>query len=296
MGTDIAGAGSAAPAEPGTLLVVGSGLMGSGIAQVAAGAGWTVRLHDQEPAALERARASIASSLDRFVGKGSLDRDAADATLARIAAADLDAAADADVVVEAVYEDLAVKRATFAELDRLAGPSTLLATNTSAIPITAIAAATTRPESVIGTHFFSPVPMLPLCEIVRGHRTSDDTLARARTFAESVGKTCVVVNRDVAGFVTTRLICALILEAVRLVESGVASAEDIDQACKLGFGHRMGPLATVDLTGLDVIKKASAAIVDETGNAAFHPPELLSRMVDAGLLGRKAGQGFYTYD
>ena len=281
---------------PGTLLVVGSGLMGSGIAQVAAAAGWTVHLHDADPAAPDRARTTIAGSLDRFVAKGSLSRSDADATLARIDATGLDAAAAADVVVEAVYEDLSVKQATFAELDRLAGPTTLLATNTSAIPITAIAAATERPESVIGTHFFSPVPMLPLCEIVRGQRTSDETLAAATAFAESVGKTCVVVNRDVAGFVTTRLICALILEAVRLVETGVASAEDIDQACKLGFGHRMGPLATVDLTGLDVIKKAAAAIVDETGNAAFHPPELLSRMVDAGLLGRKSGQGFYRYD
>lgn len=290
MGTEPNGAG-----VPGTLLVVGSGLMGSGIAQVAAGAGWTVHCHDQNPAALDRARQVIAASLDRFVSKGTLGRAAADATLARISPAELDVAAEVDVVVEAVFEDLAVKRAIFADLDRLAGAGTLLATNTSAIPITAIAAATERPESVIGTHFFSPVPMLPLCEIVRGQRTSDETLARARAFAESVGKTCVVVNRDVAGFVTTRLICALILEAVRLVETGVASPADIDQACKLGFGHRMGPLATVDLTGLDVIKKASTAIVDETGNAAFHPPELLSRMVDAGLLGRKSGEGFYTY-
>jgi 3-hydroxyacyl-CoA dehydrogenase len=171
----------------------------------------------------------------------------------------------------------------------------VLATNTSAIPITAIAAATARPESVVGTHFFSPVPMMSLCELVRGLRTSDDTLARAQAFAESAGKTCVTVNRDVAGFVTTRLISALILEAIRLVETGVASPEDIDTACRLGFGHRMGPLATVDLTGLDVIKRAASAIVDETGNTAFFPPELLSRMVDAGLLGRKSGQGFFSY-
>ena len=137
--------------------------------------------------------------------------------------------------------------------------------------------------------------MMALCELVRGQRTSDDTLARAQSFAESAGKTCVTVNRDVAGFITTRLISALILEAIRLVETGVASPEDIDTACRLGFGHRMGPLATVDLTGLDVIKRAASAIVDETGNTAFFPPELLSRMVDAGLLGRKSGQGFFSY-
>jgi len=276
--------------------VVGAGLMGSGIAQVAAVGGWDVALHDTSANALERARAGIEDSLRRFVGKDVLSADEAAAALDRILpTADLDVAADVDFVVEAVFEDLELKRATFAQLDRIAADDTVLATNTSAIPITAIAAATARPESVVGTHFFSPVPMMALCELVRGQRTSDDTLARAQSFAESAGKTCVTVNRDVAGFITTRLISALILEAIRLVETGVASPEDIDTACRLGFGHRMGPLATVDLTGLDVIKRAASAIVDETGNTAFFPPELLSRMVDAGLLGRKSGQGFFSY-
>ena len=280
----------------GRLLVVGAGLMGSGIAQVAAVGGWDVALHDTSAAALERARVGIEDSLRRFVGKDVLSADEAAAALDRILpTADLDVAADVDFVVEAVFEDLELKRATFAQLDRIAADDTVLATNTSAIPITAIAAATARPESVVGTHFFSPVPMMALCELVRGQRTSDDTLARAQSFAESAGKTCVTVNRDVAGFITTRLISALILEAIRLVETGVASPEDIDTACRLGFGHRMGPLATVDLTGLDVIKRAASAIVDETGNTAFFPPELLSRMVDAGLLGRKSGQGFFSY-
>ena len=280
----------------GRLLVVGAGLMGSGIAQVAAVGGWDVALHDTSANALERARAGIEDSLRRFVGKDVLSADEAAAALDRILPTpDLDVAADVDFVVEAVFEDLELKRATFAQLDRIAADDTVLATNTSAIPITAIAAATARPESVVGTHFFSPVPMMALCELVRGQRTSDDTLARAQSFAESAGKTCVTVNRDVAGFITTRLISALILEAIRLVETGVASPEDIDTACRLGFGHRMGPLATVDLTGLDVIKRAASAIVDETGNTAFFPPELLSRMVDAGLLGRKSGQGFFSY-
>lgn len=280
----------------GRLLVVGAGLMGSGIAQVAAVGGWDVALHDTSADALERARSSIAESLERFVAKQTMDRADAEAALARVLpTTDLDVAADVELIVEAVFEDLEIKRATFAELDRIAADDTVLATNTSAIPITAIAAATARPESVVGTHFFSPVPMMALCEIVRGHRTSDATLARAKAFAESAGKSCVIVNRDVAGFVTTRLISALILEAIRLVETGVASAEDIDTACRLGFGHRMGPLATVDLTGLDVIKRASTAIVNENGNPAFFPPELLSRMVDAGLLGRKSGQGFFSY-
>src|SRR5690606_16411671 len=187
-------------------------------------------------------------------------------------------------------------RSLFAELDAVCRDEAVLATNTSAIPITKIATATSRPESVVGTHFFSPVPMMSLCELVRGLRTSDDTLATARSFAESVGKTCVVVNRDVAGFVTTRLITALVMEAVRLYESGVASAEDIDTACKLGFGHAMGPLATTDLTGLDILHHATTNIYDETADAKFFPPETLTRMVAAGEFGRKTGRGFYTYD
>jgi 3-hydroxybutyryl-CoA dehydrogenase len=195
-----------------------------------------------------------------------------------------------------VFESLEVKSEVFAELDRLARPDAVLATNTSAIPITRIAAVTQRPESVVGTHFFSPVPMMALCELVRGYKTSDETLAAARAFAESVGKTCVVVNRDVAGFVTTRLISALAMEAVRLVETGVASAEDIDTACKLGFGHAMGPLATTDLTGVDILRNASQNIYDETQDEKFAPPELLNRMVSAGDIGRKSGRGFYRYD
>jgi 3-hydroxybutyryl-CoA dehydrogenase len=148
---------------------------------------------------------------------------------------------------------------------------------------------------VVGTHFFSPVPMMALCELVRGLHTSDETLARARAFAEAAGKTCVVVNRDVAGFVTTRLICAMVVEAVRLYESGVATAEDIDTACRLGFGHTMGPLATTDLTGVDILRHASLNIYGETGDAKFFPPETLTRMVTAGDLGRKSGRGFYAY-
>jgi 3-hydroxybutyryl-CoA dehydrogenase len=147
----------------------------------------------------------------------------------------------------------------------------------------------------VGTHFFSPVPMMELCELIRGLHTSDETLASARAFAESAGKTCVVVKRDVAGFVTTRLISALVMEAVRLYEAGVASAEDIDTACKLGFGHAMGPLATTDLTGVDILRHATANIYAETGDPKFFPPETLSRMVAAGDLGRKTGRGFYTY-
>jgi 3-hydroxybutyryl-CoA dehydrogenase len=281
----------------GSLVVVGAGLMGSGIAQVAAVAGHRVTMRDVSGEALERGRAAVRTSLDRFVAKERISREAADAALGRISTTtDLDCVQEADAVIEAVFESLEVKVELFGELDRLAPAGALLATNTSAIPITRIAAATERPESVVGTHFFSPVPMMELCELVRGYKTSDETVARARELAESFGKTVVVVNRDVAGFVTTRLICALAMEAIRLVESGVASAEDIDVACRLGFGHAMGPLATSDLTGIDIIRNASRNVYEETQDEKFAPPELLNRMVTAGDLGRKSGRGFYRYD
>lgn len=277
--------------------VIGSGLMGAGIAQVAASAGHRVVLRDVTDEALQRGLAGIRTSLDRFVAKGKLSPEDAVAALERISTTvDLGAAADADIVVEAVFEKIEIKHEVFRELDRICRDGAVLATNTSAIPVTQIAAVTQRPESVVGTHFFSPVPMMALCELVRGYKTSDATLTAARDFAESVGKTCVVVNRDVAGFVTTRLICALAMEAVRLVETGVATAEDIDTACRLGFGHAMGPLATTDLTGVDILRNAALNIYADTQDEKFYPPETLSRMVSAGDLGRKTGQGFYTYD
>jgi 3-hydroxybutyryl-CoA dehydrogenase len=270
--------------------------MGSGIAQVAAQVGWDVTLQDVTDAALDRGLTGIEHSLGKLVDKQRLTREDADGALGRIVrTTDLQAVADADVVVEAVFESLEVKVEVFERLDAICRQDAVLATNTSAIPITRIAAATKRPEAVVGTHFFSPVPLMGLCELVRGFKTSDETLRRAREFAEAVGKTCIVVNRDVAGFVTTRLIAALVVEAVRLVESGVATAEDVDTACKLGFGHAMGPLMTADLTGVDILRNATENIYAETRDAKFAAPELLQRMVAAGDLGRKSGQGFYSY-
>ncbi|WP_181765468.1 3-hydroxyacyl-CoA dehydrogenase family protein [Streptomyces albidus (ex Kaewkla and Franco 2022)] len=278
------------------LAVIGAGLMGSGIAQVSAQAGWDVVLRDVTGEALTRGTDGIKRSYEKFVSKGKLEAADAQAALERITTTtDMDAAADADVVVEAVFEKIEVKREIFSRLDTLVKDETILASNTSAIPITKIAAATERPERVVGTHFFSPVPMMALCELVRGHRTSDETLATAREFAESVGKTCVVVNRDVAGFVTTRLISALVVEAAKLHESGVATAEDIDTACKLGFGHAMGPLATADLTGVDILLHASENIYTESQDTKFAPPESMRRMVDAGDIGRKSGRGYYEH-
>lgn len=273
--------------------VIGAGLMGSGIAQVAANAGYDVLLRDVTSEALNRGLQGIENSLRKLESKGRADADAA---LGRIrTTTELEAVADADIIVEAVYEKIEIKSEVFRALDRIARPDAVLATNTSAIPITTIAAVTDRPESVVGTHFFSPVPLMKLCEVVRGYKTSDETLARARDFAGGVGKTVVVVNRDIAGFVTTRLTTVFTMEAVRLVESGVISPEDLDTACRLAFGHPMGPLETGDMVGLDVMMNAANNVYLDTQEEAWSPPELLRRMVAAGDLGRKSGQGFYDH-
>jgi 3-hydroxybutyryl-CoA dehydrogenase len=280
----------------GRIGIVGAGLMGSGIAQVAAHAGYEVVLRDTTEQALERALSAIAASQQRFVTKDTMTADDVAAARERISTTtDLADFAGVEIVIEAVFEQLDVKRQVFAELDEVVGDDTVLATNTTALPITQVASAVQNPERVVGTHFFSPVPMMKLCEVVRGFHTSDETLARARSFAESVGKTCIVVERDVAGFVTSRLLVALLNEAVSIVESGVASAADVDVACQLGFGHAMGPLATLDLTGLDVILHAAENIYAATRDEKFAPPEMLARMVAAGQLGRKTGAGFYEY-
>jgi 3-hydroxybutyryl-CoA dehydrogenase len=280
----------------GRLAVIGSGLMGSGIAQVSAQAGWQVTMRDVNDASLNRGRAAIEESLTRFAVKGKIAEADVDATLSRITTTtDLDAAADADVVVEAIFEKIEAKHDVFKQLDKICKEGAVLGTNTSAIPITQIATVTSRPESVVGIHFFSPVPMMKLVELVRGYQTADETVAAARAFAEGVGKTCVEVKRDVAGFVSNRLFSAILVEAISLVESGVISAEDLDTVMKLGFGHAMGPLATVDLTGLDVMLNATSNIYRDTADEKFFPPELLQRMVTAGDLGRKTGKGFYKY-
>ena len=244
--------------------------MGGGIAQVSAVAGHEVTLQDVGQESLTRGKDAIAASLDKFAQKGRISEQEAQDALARITTTtDLDAAGEAEIVVEAVFEKFEIKAEVFRRLDAICADDTVLATNTSAIPITTIAAVTERPEMVVGTHFFSPVPLMKLVELVRGYKTSDETLARARDFAEGVGKTVVVVNRDVAGFVTTRLITALAMEAIALVESGVASAEDVDTACRLGFGHAMGPLETADMTGVDIIFNATSNIYADSQDEKF---------------------------
>jgi len=275
--------------------VVGAGLMGAGIAQVSAQAGYRVHLYDVDQASLDRAVRDVEASVARLAAKGVVS-ERPDDVVARIApTTTLESLGDASIAVEAVFERLDVKQDVFRALDDVLAPEAVLATNTSALPITHIAAATRRPAQVVGTHFFSPVPLMQLCELVRGERTSDETLSTAREFAERAGKTCIVVNRDIAGFVTTRLVTALTVEAARLVEAGVATAEDIDTACRLGFGHPMGPLETMDLVGIDVMVNAADNIAAQTPGGTFEAPEVLRTMVADGALGRKSGRGFYRY-
>lgn len=282
--------------EHATLGVVGAGLMGGGLAAVGALSGRNVAVFDRDREAVASLPGRIASWYSGVVARGGLSREELDAAVARISPVDtLEEVATADAVIEAVIERLEVKQDVFRVLSDAARDDTLLATNTSAISITDIAAPSSRPSQIVGMHFFSPVRVMRLCEIVRGYRTGDDALQKASDLARELGKETIIVSRDDAGFVTSRLMSVLIHEAARLVEQGIATAEDVDRACVLGFGHAMGPLATADLTGIDVSYRAGLAVAAGTADPAYHPPQLLRRMVAAGDLGRKTGRGFYTY-
>ncbi|MBS2023319.1 MAG: 3-hydroxyacyl-CoA dehydrogenase family protein [Deltaproteobacteria bacterium] len=277
------------------VLVVGAGTMGAGIAQVAARAGYATQLFDVAPGAAAKALDKIAESLQKAVDKGKSTPDERTQALARLTAAtDLDAAAaHADLVVEAAPENLELKKELFARLSKLVKPETILATNTSSLPVTAIAAAAKGPERVIGLHFFNPVPIMKLLEIVHGERTSPLVLTAAKAIGARMGKEVVVV-RDAPGFATSRLGIALALEAMRMLEEGVASAEEIDRAIELGYGHPMGPLKLTDQVGLDVRLAIAEHLRGELGER-FNPPQVLRRMVRAGKLGKKSGEGFYKY-
>lgn len=279
-----------------TVMVVGSGLMGSGIAQVCAQAGLEVMLNDMNPDALDRAVKNISWSVEKFVEKGKLS-ETKDAVVSRIHPVnDIAAGADVDLAIEAVFENIDLKKEIFGKLDAACKSEARIASNTSAIPITELAAMTKRPDNVLGLHFFSPVPMMQAVEVIRGIATSDETAAIGKAFVQKLGKEPIMVNRDIAGFVINRINFPSSIEAMRLVEEGVATAEDIDKGVRLALGRKMGIFETGDMVGLDVTYGAMMAIYQETGDARFYPPLLLRRKVKAGHLGKKTGKGWYDYD
>jgi 3-hydroxybutyryl-CoA dehydrogenase len=285
------------PPAPPRVGVVGCGLMGSGIAEVAARAGLDVTVVEFDAAAAERGLARIESSLATAVDRGKLADAARDAALDRIELTpDIDALADRELVVEAVTENEAVKVAVFERLDKVvASGDAVLASNTSSIPIMKLAMATQRPEAVVGLHFFNPVPVLKLVELVPSLLTADDTVDRVERFATGVLGKRVIRSQDRAGFVVNALLIPYLLSAIRMLESGFATAEDIDAGMVEGCAHPMGPLHLSDLIGLDTTMAVAESLYEEFKEPLYAPPPLLSRMVDAGLLGRKTGRGFYDY-
>jgi 3-hydroxybutyryl-CoA dehydrogenase len=277
------------------VFVVGGGTMGRGIAGLCALSGYATGVYESDPGLRETLRSTIESSWERAEAKGKLAPGAAAAASGRLSiATSLSEAAAADLAIEAVPESLELKEGVFEELGRVCRLDAVLGSNTSSLSITAIARPVARPERVVGIHFFNPVAVMPLVEIVRGQKTSESTVASAIAFAESLGKTAIRVE-DSPGFATSRLGVAIGLEAMRMVEEGVASASDIDRAMELGYGHRMGPLKTSDLVGLDVRLSIAEALSKDLSGERFTPPELLRRLVAEGKTGRKSGEGFYRW-
>jgi len=278
-----------------TLGVLGCGLMGSGIAQVSAQAGFSTIVVEANQALLDRGLAGIKKSLDALVAKAKIDERVRDETLGRLTGAvGLSALKDCDLVIEAITENQAVKNETFAKLDSVCMPHALLASNTSSCNITAMAAATKRPGQVLGLHFFNPVPLMKLVEVVQTILTDDKTVAAAFEWVQAVGKV-PVRTKDATAFIVNRLLVPYLLDAIRIYEGGLASLQDIDQAMKLGCGYPMGPFTLLDLVGLDTTMFVAEVMFEEFREARYAPPPLLKRMVMAGHLGRKSGKGFYDY-
>jgi 3-hydroxybutyryl-CoA dehydrogenase len=277
------------------IAVIGAGTMGNGIAHTAAASGFDVTLIDVAEAFLERGMSTIGANLQRGVDKGKMTADEKQQVLGRIrATSDIAAAANADIVIEAIIENPAAKTELFAKLDALTGADCILASNTSSISITKIAAATKRPDKVIGMHFMNPVPVMTLVEVIRGIATSDETYARVAGLSKQMGKTAIEVN-DYPGFISNRVLMPMINEAIFALFEGVATAESIDGVMKLGMNHPMGPLTLADFIGLDVCLAILRVLEEGFGDPKYRPCPLLVKMVDAGWLGRKSGRGFYDY-
>jgi 3-hydroxybutyryl-CoA dehydrogenase len=282
-------------AEISRLGIVGGGLMGSGIAEVAARAGLTAIVREPSEEFLEKAHERVSRSTASAVARDKLTAEERTAVLGRISfVTDFEALADCEVVVEAVPERLDLKREVFAQLDRVCAPSTVLASNTSSIPIAELAGVTDRPERVLGLHFFSPVPVMQLLELVRALRTSEETVEIGRGLGHELGKQ-VIQTKDRAGFIVNMLLIPYLVAAIRMYEEGFATRDDIDAGMRLGCAHPMGPLQLADFIGLDVTYEVCNSLFDEFKDPSYAPPPLLKRMLAAGMLGRKTAQGFYTY-
>jgi 3-hydroxybutyryl-CoA dehydrogenase len=283
------------PEDVRTVGVVGCGIMGSGIVEVCAKAGMAVTFVEVDEEARERGSQAIERSMAKAVDRGKLDEAARQEALGRIrASTDLGDLADADLVIEAVTEELETKRDIFRRIDEIVRPDVVMATNTSSMPIADLAAMTKRPEKVLGMHFFNPPPVMKLLEVVRALTTSDETVQFARGVGERLGKTPVLA-KDRAGFIVNLLLLPYLNSAIRMLDEGFATAKDIDTGVTLGLGHPMGPLALLDLIGLDTALHVSNVLYDEFKDPIYAPPTLLKRMVSAGYLGRKSGKGFYEY-
>ncbi|MEA3358386.1 MAG: 3-hydroxyacyl-CoA dehydrogenase family protein [Thermodesulfobacteriota bacterium] len=279
-----------------SVFITGAGLMGSGIAQVCAQSGINVILNDISQEAIEKGVENIAWSVSKFIEKGKITEDK-DTVLNRISTTDdFSKAADADLAIEVVFEKLELKQEIFKKLDEFCKSDAIIASNTSAIPITELASITNRPEKVLGIHFFSPVPMMPVGEVIRGISTTEETISSGIEFVKSIGKEPIRVENDVPGFLLNRINFPSTIEAIHLVEQGVGTVEDIDKGMRLAFGRRMGPFETGDMVGLDVTYGALMACYEETKDPRFYPPQLLRRKVKAGHLGRKRGKGWYEYN
>jgi 3-hydroxybutyryl-CoA dehydrogenase len=275
--------------------VIGAGTMGNGIAQVFAQSGFEVKLYDAQPGAVDRARTTIEKSLGKFVEKGKMTAPDRDAALGRLKAfATVDNLADVDYVVEAIAENVDAKRDLFARLDAITGPDVILTSNTSSISITTLGAATKRPDKVLGMHFMNPVPLMTLVELIRGQATSPESMGIATELCAKLGKTPVEAA-DYPGFISNRILMPMINEAIYAVMEGVGTPEAIDTVMKLGMNHPMGPLTLADFIGLDVCLAILNVLHDGIGDPKYRPCPLLRRMVAAGHLGRKSGQGFYKY-